>query len=81
VIITTRYIGATDTKCARISAICRNIRIEVPYRTELEPISNHIAAARRLAEKHGFGGLYAYDKMWEKPSYVFVRQREDSLIL
>jgi len=55
--ITTKYLGATNTRGSRISASDGDgNRIVTPYRSELGETENHEGAVKALCEKMGWHG-------------------------
>lgn len=54
--ITTKYLGPTDKRGARIVASCEAGRIVVGWNDSLEQFPNHRAAALALAKRLGWGG-------------------------
>lgn len=54
--ITTKYLGPTDHRGARIKASASAGSITIPYSHELGPQGSHEAAARALADKFGWAG-------------------------
>lgn len=61
--ITTRYLGPTDHRGARVVARCEAGRITVPWDHALDIFANHRAAALALARKLGWDGEH-YVGMW-----------------
>lgn len=64
--ITTRYLGPTNTRGARVKATCEAGTHTVPYDPALSAFENHAAAARALVAilgwiddpaRHTFGAL------------------------
>lgn len=56
--ITTKYIGPTNTRGARIVAKAQAGRLVVPYDHSLEVSANHAAAARAFAQKWDWDGTW-----------------------
>jgi len=54
--IATKYHGPTNTRGSRISARAEAGAVSVDYDHALNAADNHLAAARRLAEKLGWSG-------------------------
>lgn len=57
--ITTKYIGATNSKGARIKATCQAKSVTIPYDYEGNADSVHTKAAKALADKLGWRGSWA----------------------
>lgn len=73
--ITTKYLPATDTKGARITAFDgdRN-RVTIGYPHELSGVDVHTKAARELCKKMGWEG--SLHSGWQKPDvcvHVFAK--------
>ena len=70
--IRTRYLGATNTKPARISARCAADFILTSYEDDVSSDKNHAIAHSKLCFKLGWGPLgwvggdYAGDTYWVK---------------
>lgn len=47
--ITTKYLGPTNTKCARVKATCQGATKTLNWDHELDPGANHEKAAKALA--------------------------------
>jgi hypothetical protein len=70
--IETSFLGATNTKSARIVARQQDSRVVVPYDHNLSQSANHMAAAKALAERYcGPGELVGGETI---KGYVFVFQ-------
>ena len=70
--ITTKYLPATNTKGARVTAFDGDgNRVTISYSHELDGVDVHIAAARALCEQMGWrNSLYSG---WQRPGvYVHV---------
>ena len=52
--ITTKYLGPTNTKGARIQAAMGDIRVTVPYPHELPGEAVHFEAVKKLCGKMGY---------------------------
>lgn len=68
--ITTKYLGPTDTRGARIKATCDAGSLTVPYDHALDAPGNHREAAKALAVRLNWPGRYAGGGT--KEGYVFV---------
>jgi hypothetical protein len=67
--IRTRYHGPSDFKGSRINAKCEGATVSMPYNHGLTLQDNHAEAARQLADKLGWvgiyhGGYFARDYYW-----------------
>ncbi len=73
--IVTRYLGPTDYKGSRISAVCGEYRVILSYDSALKQIDNHIVAAKKVFEKYSDYDyditLYATDSL-DSRGYLFV---------
>jgi hypothetical protein len=69
--ITTKSIGPTNTKGARIQARMGDIRVSVPYRLDLSGEAVHFEAVKKLCEKQGYKGR-ALECGFANDGYVFV---------
>ena len=56
--IRTRYHGPTNTRGSRITAKCERGTLSMPYNYALNLQENHAEAARQLADKLGWAGVY-----------------------
>ena len=56
--IITKYIGPTNTKHSRIKATAAAGSITVEYNHSLDIEGNHVAAAKKLADKFGWSGKW-----------------------
>jgi hypothetical protein len=78
-LITTKYLGPTDTRGSRIKASCDKhsitvscgLSVIVPYDHALDSFDNHAAAARALAVKLKAPGTFAFTSV--EHGYVFIR--------
>lgn len=67
--IRTRYLGATNTKPARIIATTEPRKVTLSYDHGLDSVDNHRAAAERLAAELNWsgvlvGGYFENDMYW-----------------
>jgi hypothetical protein len=74
-LITTKYLGPTDTKGSRIKASCELGTVTLSRDHALGVYENHEAAARALAAKVGITGQFASGSVSD--GYVFVRVYSD----
>lgn len=74
--ITTKYLGPTNTRGARIKATCDAGSLTVHWDYALNPSRNHAAAAQALAEKLGWTGRYVGGAD-TRSGYVFVDADSD----
>jgi hypothetical protein len=70
--IETKYLGATNTKGARIKASAWGGSVTVPYNCALNTEDNHAAAQLALRHKMGWQGKYAQGGNVKGDGYVFV---------
>lgn len=79
--ITTIYLPATEVKGARIKAVAPvGHYLTIPYPYELSGEPAHAEAARKLAEKLGWGGeWFVASSATNQRGYVFVRPLPESL--
>ena len=74
--ITTKYIGATDTKGARVKATNGYDSVTIPYASDLEPGEAHRKAARAFCDKFGYKFSPAkrllHGAILGKTGYVFI---------
>jgi hypothetical protein len=56
--IRTRYHGPSNVKGSRIAAKCEGGALSMPYNHSLTLQANHAEAARQLAERLGWVGVY-----------------------
>ena len=69
--ITTRFLGPTAMKGSRITASDQDgNRVTIPYRSELDTATAHLAAADVLCHKMGWSANLAQGSI--KNGYVFV---------
>lgn len=69
--IQTKYLGATNTRGARIKAGCEVLSITHPYDYALDGFDNHKAVARELARELKWPGHYYAGDLGN--GYIFVR--------
>jgi hypothetical protein len=70
--IETKYLGATNTKGARIKASAWGGSVTVPYNCALNTEGAHKAAADALIAKLGWTGAFAQGGNAKGNGYVFV---------
>ncbi len=56
--ITTKYIGPTNVRGSRVKAIAAAGSITLAWDDSLTPNRNHLVAAKALAEKYKWVGIY-----------------------
>ena len=56
--IVTKYLGPTNARGSRIKATCQAESVTIEWDTSLNSERNHIAAAKKLATKLGWDGLW-----------------------
>lgn len=71
--ITTKYIGPSNTKGARIKATCGGQSLTLGYRHDLSGSGVHAVAAMALARKLGFDKSPSWTWGEIDGGYVFVR--------
>jgi len=68
--IKTKFLGATNTKGARILAVASTgKRLATGYAHELDRLDNHAMARNKLAEKMGLPRLYWNEVEWDGVVY------------
>lgn len=76
--ITTKFIGPSNTKGARIKAKAAAGSITVDYDHALGIEANHAAAAKALVERYGWRGVWFQGGMPDDCGFVFVSgERQD----
>ena len=69
--ITTKKLGATNTKGARIVATGGGHKVTIPYPFELNTFDAHLSAAKIIAEKFGWTKV-VYSDSNDRNGYVFL---------
>ena len=69
--ITTKKLGATNTKGARIVATGGGHKVTIPYPYELNTFDAHLSAARVIAGTFGWTKL-SYGDSPDRKGYVFL---------
>jgi len=72
--ITTKKLGPTNTKGARIVATGGGHRVTIPYPYEFRAFEAHLSAAKVLAERFGWTKL-AYSDSPDRTGYVFLNAK------
>jgi hypothetical protein len=76
--ISTRYIGPTDTKGSRVKARSSSgLSITIGWADELNSDANHTQAARALASKLGWSGLWIGGGAADGRGNVYVLDDKD----
>lgn len=70
--ITTKYLGPTNHRGARIKAQAARGHITLEYDSGLTTSANHMEAAKALAERFGWGGHWASGGLPDGRGDVFV---------
>ena len=70
--IVTKFAGPTNTRGSRIIATCQAGRKMVEYDHSLGTLENHGAAAKKLAEKVNWHGLWIGGGLPSQDGYVWV---------
>ena len=70
--ITTKFHGPTDSRGARITARASACRITAPWAYSLNTQQNHAAAAKALAEKLDWSGVWVSGGLPDESGDVFV---------
>ncbi len=76
--IVTKHLGPTNTRGGRVKATSSaGLSITVSWDHAETVVDNHVAAARALAEKHGWSGMWVMGGM--EPGFVFVNLPDGQL--
>lgn len=70
--IETKFLGATNFKGSRVKATAEAGSITLSWDHALNGPDNHIAAAKALVEKFGWGGQWRGGAIPHTSGYVFV---------
>lgn len=70
--IVTKYLGPTNTRSGRIKATAFAGSVTIEYDAGLSQDSNHLAAARKLAEKFKWRGKWIAGGMPSEDGNVYV---------
>ena len=70
-IITTKYIGPTNTRPARVQAKCLDQKYVLPWDHSLNAWQNHWAVAKKLCEDNGVKQV-AFSDSLDRTGYVFM---------
>lgn len=75
--IVTKFVGPTNHRGSRVIARCIDTRITHSWDHRLNPDGNHMAAARKLADKLGWPEPLLGGALPDDSGYCFVRVMED----
>lgn len=72
--ITTKYLGPTNHRGARIKASAQAGSVTVSWDHSMSPQQNHVEAARALALVYGWDGVWIGGALPHGTGYAFVLQ-------
>jgi len=71
--ITTKYLGPTQNRGARVKARSQVGSLTLPYDYGLDPVENHRLAAMALADRWGWKATWIGGALPSRNGYAFVR--------
>jgi hypothetical protein len=78
--ITTKYLGATNSRGSRIKVTCEATTVTVPWNNALGVEENHDAAARALIKKLEWYGNWARGSLSDCVVYVCLMRAHGTMI-